>query len=300
MINQDNSVNLFLSTTINQFVHCLEVIWSIRLNTDREINAWVLVDQLPSFNVDYKKYKINMNIVDAKNLKLDATHEKIVNDSYSTLGYGRLFITRIVPAEVKKLRYLDTDIYAYNNINELYDTNIDGKYAAVVLDVSVQCFAKNELKLTKVSKYFNAGMMLLNLDKIREDKVDDACIEFYFNPPDWYIQNDLCIKDQTILNYCFKENVLFVNPKYSIQTLTFGYGQYNEYIKQFGYADLQQLISSGVLVHMQGKAKPWDFEQFLHWQSYQLMSRIWVFDIWNSIKKSLLLNMPQVKELYNI
>ena len=78
-----------------------------------------------------------MNIVDAKNLKLDATHEKIVNDNYSILGYGRLFITRIVPAEVKKLLYLDTDIYAYNNINELYDTNIDGKYAAVVLDVSV-------------------------------------------------------------------------------------------------------------------------------------------------------------------
>ena len=150
---------------------------------------------MPSFNVDYKKYKINMNIIDAKNLKLDTTHEKIVNDSYPTLGYGRLFITKIVPAEVKKLLYLDTDVYAYDNIDELYDTNVDGKYAAVVLDVSAQSFAKDELERTKVSKYFNAGVMLLNLDKIREDKVDDACIDFYFNPPEWYIQGNMCIKD---------------------------------------------------------------------------------------------------------
>ena len=136
-----------------------------------------------------------MNIVDAKNLKLDTTHEKIVNDSYPTLGYGRLFIAKIVPAEVKKLLYLDTDVYAYSSIDELYDTDVSGKYAAAVLDVSVQCFAKDELERTKVSKYFNAGVMLLNLDKIREDKVDDACIDFYFNPPEWYIQGNMCIKD---------------------------------------------------------------------------------------------------------
>lgn len=300
MATQNEELNLFLSATKDQFIRCLEVVWSVRLNTDKLINAWILVDQLPDVDVDFKKHRINVNLVDAKKLNLESTHERILDDKYPTLGYGRLFITKIVPSEVKKLLYLDTDIYAYSNIDELYGIDVDSKYAAVVVDISAQCFAKDELARTKVTKYFNAGMMLLNLDKIREDKVDDACIAFYRNPPDWYIQNNLCINDQTILNYCFKENVLFVNPKFNIQVLAFGYPHYNKFINTFQWKDLKHMVQNGVFVHAQGGAKPWDFERFLHWQPYQLMGRIWVFDVWNRIKKSLLLNMPQVKELYNV
>lgn len=298
MATQNEEVNLFLSATKDQFIRCLEVVWSVRLNTDKLINAWILVDQPPDLDVDFKKHRINVNLVDAKNLNLESTHKRILDDKYPTLGYGRLFITKIVPSEVKKLLYLDTDIFAYHNIDELYSIDVSGKYAAVVMDISAQCFAKDELARTKVTKYFNAGMMLLNLDKIREDKVDDACIAFYRNPPDWYIQNNLCINDQTILNYCFKENVFFIDPKFSIQVLAFGYPQYDKFINTFQWKDLKHIVQNGVFVHAQGKAKPWDFEQFLHWQSYQLQKRIWMFDVWNNIRKNLLSQFPQLKNFY--
>lgn len=261
----NNEINIFMSCTKNQFIRCLEVIWSIRLNTARQISAWVLMDQRIDVDVSLKKYQIDLNIIDAQALSLSNTHKDVVSNEYPTLGYGKLFISKVVSDEIKKILYLDTDIFAYHNIDELYDIDVSGKYAAVVMDISAQFFAKDELARTNVTKYFNAGMLLLNLDKIREDKVDDACIAFYHNPPDWFIQNKLCIFDQTILNYCFKENVSFISPKFNIQVLAFGYPQYDQFIKTFKYDNLQQLVLDGILVHAQGGAKPWNFESFLHW-----------------------------------
>ena len=75
-------------------------------------------------------------MIDSKNLNLDKTHEMIVNHEYPMLGYGRLFITKVIPQEIKKILYLDTDIFAYKNIDELYDIDLYDKYAGVVLDIT--------------------------------------------------------------------------------------------------------------------------------------------------------------------
>ena len=93
-------------------------------------------------------------------------------DSFPNLGTGvyvskatyyRLYLTEILPQSIDKILYLDIDMMANGDIAELYNTDIlDYEYAAVKEKYGCWLIRPD---------YINAGMLLLNMNKIKETKL---------------------------------------------------------------------------------------------------------------------------------
>ena len=124
-----------------------------------------------------------------KNVMIDIYPTKELNLDYTHLGrfasfrisLQKLFIAEYLP-HLDKALYLDADTLVQKDLYQVYQTNLDGKYAAAVKDGLMYQAPEHmaELKLKNPDFYFNSGVMLLNLKNIRQDDIIRKAI-IYFN-----------------------------------------------------------------------------------------------------------------------
>ena len=91
----------------------------------------------------------------------------------STAAILKFEIPQFLP-ELEKVIYLDGDVIVQRDLKPLFEMNIDERYAAVVKDIVPLLVHKQPItkKLGISHKYyFNSGVMLLNLKKIRQDNL---------------------------------------------------------------------------------------------------------------------------------
>lgn len=106
----------------------------------------------------------------------------------------------------KKLLYLDTDVVALNNPDEFYNTDIENYELVGVADYYGQHWIRTSLF---EKNYMNSGVLLMNMDKIREGGV--------FARARKYIgRAKMLLPDQTSLNIFCKRRLL-VDRKYNEQ-----------------------------------------------------------------------------------
>lgn len=108
--------------------------------------------------------------------------------------YVRLFIADFLPPHTSKAIYLDVDMIVKKDISSLWNTNLGDHYIAGVPDLSEKLSSEwagilnyRELGLNGDAKYYNSGLLLMNLERWR--------------------QTDLSVR---ILN-CIHENKQFAN-----------------------------------------------------------------------------------------
>lgn len=89
-------------------------------------------------------------------------------------GLLRFNIIDIFP-NYDKVLYLDDDILINGDLSELFETDLKNTYAVVVRSIDAELFIdwrkSHENDNLNVEKYFNSGVMLLNLKKIREKQI---------------------------------------------------------------------------------------------------------------------------------
>lgn len=100
-----------------------------------------------------------------------------VNPLYSAATYYRLFLTRILP-RCGRVVYCDVDVVIPGDISELFTIDM-GEYSlgacfdlslAIDDDRNPSCrYATETLGLRRASSYFNAGVLLMDLDRMRSD-----------------------------------------------------------------------------------------------------------------------------------
>lgn len=119
--------------------------------------------------------------------------------------FGRLFEASLLPKSVEKVIHIDCDTMVMSSLEDLWNTDMNGKIVAG----SLECIGDNyktEIGLTKDDTYINAGNIMLNLKKIREDNTE----ELFRN----YIKDHthLSFVDQAVLNACVKSDEKLVVP----------------------------------------------------------------------------------------
>ena len=115
--------------------------------------------------------KNKIEFIDVPNFFKDKYDKKLVN-AYNT----RLLVAEIFPS-MDKILYLDSDILVFKDLSELYHTDLTNNYAAAVLDLAQSAEARNPVLGTK--SYFNAGVVLFNLKKMRQDNMTEKLILAY-------------------------------------------------------------------------------------------------------------------------
>jgi lipopolysaccharide biosynthesis glycosyltransferase len=94
----------------------------------------------------------------------------------------RLRIEELLPPEVDRVLYLDADVLVRRPLAELWDTPLDGKLIGAVRDPTspwvsaVRGFPWREIGIPPTTPYFNAGVMLIPLDRWRGAHVGERAL----------------------------------------------------------------------------------------------------------------------------
>lgn len=167
--------------------------------------------------------------------------------------YFRLFIGDILPKHVKKIIYLDGDIIVCDNLRELWNIDIEDKALAGVPDDNLFYgdikLTYNRLKYAPNLGYFNAGVLLINLQYWREHNVIDNFLRL--------IESKVIFihHDQDILNYTFREQKIFIPLKYNLMSGFLLEPQYRKISWEYN-EEIEQSAKEPVIIHYTG-IKPW-------------------------------------------
>ena len=227
---------------------------SIRANhTEASITCYVVHSDLHEEDKDMliafaKKFKLTLHI-----LHVDySLFEKIATPKGHATNLHQLpietcfrfILPDVLPQTMERVLYLDVDIVIDEDLYGLY--NMDFKDKALVVTYDLQGYdllspAPPPINLPpETGRYFNAGVMLLNLVYLRKN------LSFAK-----YVQASKSIDSnlfsQAILNYLFWDNALYVSA------LKYNYGH------RFDRDGLLLGDAKPAIIHYASLNKPWDF-----------------------------------------
>lgn len=176
-------------------------------------------------------------------------------DHVSLATYYRLFAPKILPKDIGRILYLDCDMVVDGSIEDMYTSDIEGIALACVLDEDYMSDSKyTRLDLPGPKTYFNAGMLLINLDYWREHNVYERCMACINRMPE-----KLQLHDQDTLNVVLKNEVRHIALKYNMQTgFLYTRTELDGNIRQ----ELLETMDAPVIIHYTGPGKPWFLHQY--------------------------------------
>ena len=126
---------------------------------------------------------------------------------FSEVTFYRILTPLFIPLE--KVIYLDSDVLAFGDLEDMYHLQCNDNYVLGILDLLSN--GVDYLGL-KSEKYINAGVLLLNLELIRKDHKYYEMLYMTKNNKKIKLKNN----DQTIFNYIFYPNIGILPSKYGI------------------------------------------------------------------------------------
>lgn len=126
----------------------------------------------------YKRDNVSIEFVDL-NYYIEKVKDKLyTRDYYTKTTYFRLFIPNLYPQYTKAI-YLDSDITILGDISELYNIDLGTNLVAAAPDDVIQTtrvfqeYAEKVVGVADYKNYFNAGILLMNLDELRRFEFQD-------------------------------------------------------------------------------------------------------------------------------
>jgi lipopolysaccharide biosynthesis glycosyltransferase len=109
------------------------------------------------------------------------------------------------------------------------------------------------LNMKETSDYFNAGILMINLELWRKHNVSKRVIEFVEKNPKVILYMDQCGLN-SIIDGAWKK----MPPKYNLQSLFFGEDS-ERFLAAFDKNEMEDSLKNPVIVHFTGVFKPWNF-----------------------------------------
>lgn len=184
--------------------------------------------------------------------------EKKFREAYTAIyisvaTYYRFLIMDLLP-QYDKCIYLDVDLLVLFDLNAVYELNIEDYYLASVLDCGIQYYNEKyksyllEMDISSDKEYFNAGFLVMNLKKMRQDNLKNKLME--------YVGHPFKMMDQDILNKCCRGYVKYLPLKYNLFA---GYYQHEYCLKNKAYSEqeIREAQESPAIIHYASSYKPW-------------------------------------------
>lgn len=243
-------IPIFFSTDDNYIPYLDVAIASLIANASKENNYRIIVlntglkeenitkvklNERPGFVIDF--IDISKQIENIKSRFKNVYH-------FSIVTYYRLFISSLFP-QYDKIVYLDCDLVVLGDISELYHTELEENILGAVVDHFVtttkefRAYAEKSIGVNP-DTYFNAGVLLINLDEFRKNDIENKFINLITE-----YDFDLLDPDQAYLNYlCYGK----------IQLLPNGWNKAPAAIKCEGNKNI---------VHYNLYKKPWQYDDVI-------------------------------------
>lgn len=196
---------------------------------------------------------------------------------FSLETYFRLKMPELLPEEIDRVLYLDVDIIVQGSLREFYQMDMGGCLFAACLDFDtpeLDAFHRKLFRRTEHLEYFNAGVMLWDLKRVRERYSFDG-----FMSAAAELGADLPYADQEILNYISCGDVLFLDGR-----------KYNYTAERYAYDSDQPYADSALIIHYSG-TNPWQLgrqsDLYMRWWEYAKKTPYYVELLEDHLKHSI-------------
>jgi lipopolysaccharide biosynthesis glycosyltransferase len=228
---------------------------SLGMNENEHVDAYLLNSELSDVDIDLiaqalKNYDMTIHSVEVEAEKF--SNRLPHNSQWSMETYYRLMMLELLPKELDRALYLDGDMIINKSLKELYYMDFDDKEIIACDDKSGLNFPDNYgMKQQEMFKeafsqgyrYFNAGVMLLNIRLLREKNSFQTYLDAI---EEWKYEMEA--PDQDILNWVHWKNVGYAD-----------YQRYDMFARVAHNAEITyEEIKQGVaIIHYAGE-KPWE------------------------------------------
>lgn len=166
----------------------------------------------------------------------------VISGKWTSVVYYRLFFSTLVRESIQRLLYLDCDIVAIKSLWSLYTIELDNYPVGAVYDNYVK--KQPYIGISTEGEYFNSGVLVMDLEKWRDQKISEKCFQYLLNHPERILYVDQCALNAVLKNNWKKLENRF-NLMYSV--LPEGLDKYQ----------LQEFLEDGVVVHFTLQ-RPWN------------------------------------------
>ncbi len=217
------------------------------------LNADVKESERAQKVFEYADENFKIEYVDVSK-RLEEVKESLkLRDYYTGATYYRIFIANMFP-QYEKALYLDSDTIVLGDIAELYNKELGDNLVGAIPDGAVGAvpefrrYTKEVLGVT-FDKYFNAGVLLMNLAQFRKENFyDDFCAllkEYKFS----------VAQDQDYLNVICKDKVAYIGMEWNQMPIASENG------------------GQPKLIHYNLTMKPWHYENILYKEHFWKYAR---------------------------
>lgn len=174
---------------------------------------------------------------------------------FALSAYLRLLVPSLLPQWAEKAIYLDSDIIVDCDLSELWDCDVSDRALLAVQDEGIKVIGGplglanyGDLGLESTCKYFNSGVLLLNLRRWRERELGSRIISYIASHP-----NEARFAEQDAMNAVLSDDWGELESKW------------NQLVSPWKGHDGRQ-YRRGIL-HFVSSCKPWRPEG-AHWTNY--------------------------------
>jgi lipopolysaccharide biosynthesis glycosyltransferase len=191
-----------------------------------------------SRNSEISFYDIDVNAVDTFALPSYA------GAHLTSAAYNRLFLPNLIPNSVSTLLHVDIDTLVVGDIREVYNLDIGSLPVAAVIDAGMPI--RKDLGIYKEEDYFNSGVLLMNVEQWKRQRITERAIEVIQEYP----EKVRGYADQDALNIVLKNNWYKMGRRFNMM------GMYSP--KGLNEQQRQQFLKDVIIIHFNGP-KPWKY-----------------------------------------
>lgn len=173
----------------------------------------------------------------------------VVADHLTVETLFRLFLAELLPNNIEKVIYIDSDIVVKEDLLNVWNIDI-GKYPLAAVP-NLEGVMYRVLGLKEKNDYFNAGFIVINLNKWRTEKYLEKFIKFTEGN-----REKIIFGDQDILNGVLRGDWLRLHPKWNVQNSIYSFKE--DFLEYYSEECYETVSNYPAIIHYSSKLKPWN------------------------------------------
>lgn len=216
----------------------------------RKVNKLKLIESLDS-------EKIEIHWLRPSSSRIERIYYQSKN-SYPISAYLRLLLPELLPKHLEKVIYLDTDVVVKGDLKELWHMEIEN-YALLAVQDAVHRFIYQaqhlqhlDLEAMDISsdhKYLNSGVLVINLQQWRSERIADKVVEFLAHHP------ELPYPDQDGINLVLAGQWKELEPRWNQVHVLHFFSAWHE--SPYTQELFNDALKHPSVIHFTSRPKPW-------------------------------------------